>query len=352
MNGKQRSLKILNHDGSLDRLPIYDTLTNDAVIEYYSGEKLTVENGPRVVHRAIDNMLDATRWIIIYPQKEEKILAPDGTVIDQKRWTAWYHRRFTLTLEDVVRMLKSDIEMTSDPANIQKEADALDERICQIAKIRDEFKNTFLFGNYMVKTGLQLYTGIGLELFSYLLADEPDLFDEYMERGTDFKIELVKRARHVSEFPAIFDCEDIASKNGPLFSPTVMRRYFYPHLERLVAAYHEKGVKFIFHTDGNVMPILDDLVATGIDGLNPLEVIAGMNLKEIRKRHKDLILIGGIDCSQLLPFGTTDQVRAATKQAIRDAGPWYFPGSSTELHDNIPLDNVKAMVDAVGEVTL
>ncbi|HOL49047.1 MAG TPA: uroporphyrinogen decarboxylase family protein [bacterium] len=351
MNGKQRSLAVLNHQ-NFDRYPLFDILTNDAAIEYYAGKKLTVENGKQVVHAALDNMVDATRWIIMYPQKEEKIIAEDGTIIEQKRWTAWYHRRFTLNLDDVVKNIKNEIEYFSNPENIEKEAIALDARIEQLVQIRDEFNNIFLFGNYLIKTGIQLYAGIGLELFSYLITDYPDIFDQWMNLGTEFKVQVINRAKNVSEFPAIFDCEDLASKNGPLFSPEIMKKYFYPHLEKLVDVYHKKNVKFIFHTDGNVMPILDNLVATGIDGLNPLEVIAGMNLKEIRKRHKDLIMLGGIDCSQLLPYGTREQVRQATIQAIQDGGPWYFPGSSTELHDNIPLDNIRVMVDTIRETRL
>lgn len=348
MNSKERCLAVLNHK-DFDRYPLFDILTNDAAIEYYSGKKLTVENGKKVVHLALDNMVDATRWIIVYPQKEEKIIAEDGTIIEKKRWTTWYHKKFTLTLDDVVKMVKNDIEYFSNTENIQKEADALDNRIEELVKIRNEFKNIFLFGNYLIKTGLQLYTGIGLELFSYFINDYPELFDVYMKKGTEFKVNIINRAKRISDFPAIFDCEDIASKNGPLFSPLIMKTYFYPHLEMLIDAYHKKGVKFIFHTDGNVMPVLDELVATGIDGLNPLEIVAGMNLKEIRKKHKDLIMIGGIDCSQLLAFGTIEDVKKATRQAMMDAGPWYFPGSSTELHNNIPLENIKVMVDTVRE---
>ncbi|HPC29254.1 MAG TPA: uroporphyrinogen decarboxylase family protein [Candidatus Ratteibacteria bacterium] len=351
MNSKERSQAVLNHQ-NFDRYPLFDILTNDAAIEYYSGKKLTIENAKQVVHEALDNMVDATRWIIIYPQKEEKLIAEDGTIIEQKRWTAWYHRRFVLTLEDVEKDIRHDIDYFSNPENIQKDADDLDNRIEEVAKIRQEFKNMFLFGNYMIKTGLQLYTGIGLELFSYFINDFPELFDLYMNEGTEFKVKVINRAKKLQEFSAIFDCEDIASKNGPLFSPLIMKKYFYLHLEQIIDAYHKNNIKVIFHTDGNVMPILDELVATGIDGLNPLEVIAGMNLREIRKKHKNLVMIGGIDCSHLLPYGTVDDVREATKQAIYDAGPWYFPGSSTELHNSIPLDNIKAMVDTIRESKL
>ncbi|MCX7705443.1 MAG: hypothetical protein N2115_04200 [bacterium] len=349
MNGKERSLAVLNHC-DFDRYPFFDILANDAAIEYYSGQKLTIENGRQVVHRALDNMVDATRWIILYPQKEEKIIASDGSIIEQKRWTAWYHRKFSLTLEAVIENVKEEIEFFSNPENILKEAEALDKRIEEVAAIRDELKNTFLFGNYLIKTGLQLYAGIGLELFSYFINDFPELFDLYMKKGTEFKIKVINQAKKISEFPAIFDCEDIASKNGPLFSPAVMKKWFFPYLEMLVDTYHKKGIKFIFHTDGNVMPILDDLVSTGIDGLNPLEVIAGMDLKKIRKKYKDLVMIGGIDCSQLLPYGTKQQVKNAVIHAITDAGPWYFPGSSTELHNSIPLDNIRIMVDTIREM--
>lgn len=351
MNSRERCKAVLNHQ-NFDRYPFFDILTNDAAIEYYSGKKLTVENGKQVVHAALDNMVDATRWIIMYPQKEGKIIAEDGTIVEQKRWTAWYHRRFSLSLCDVEKTIRQEIEYFSNPENIQKEADALDNRIEELAKIRQEFKNIFLFGNYLIKTGLQLYAGIGLELFSYFINDYPELFDLYMKKSTEFKVNIINRARKILEFPAIFDCEDLASKNGPLFSPAIMKKYFYPHLEQLVDAYHKRGVKFIFHTDGNVMPVLDELVATGIDGLNPLEIIAGMNLREIRKRYKNLIMIGGIDCSQLLPYGTSQEIEKAVQQAVRDAGPWYFPGSSTELHNSIPLDNIKVMVDTIRAIKI
>ncbi|MGB9642636.1 MAG: hypothetical protein ACPL3Q_05500, partial [Candidatus Ratteibacteria bacterium] len=137
MNGKQRSLAVLNHQ-DFDRYPLFDILTNDAAIEYYAGKKLTEENGREVVHAALDNMVDATRWIIMYPQKEEKIVAEDGTIIEQKRWTAWYHRKFTLSLDDMVKNIKREIEYFSNHENIEKEAIDLDKRIEQVSQIRDE----------------------------------------------------------------------------------------------------------------------------------------------------------------------------------------------------------------------
>ncbi|NQU11279.1 hypothetical protein HQ590_10840 [bacterium] len=351
MTSKERTLAILNHQ-PVDRLPFCDCVVNDAVFEHYSGETLTVENGRRVVLKAMDNFLDATRWIIMFPQKEETIAGPDGTTIEQRRWTAWHQRKFELTEDDAVQMLRraTEEEAARDVAQAAAEFDAWIGG--SLTQLRNELQNTFLFGNYWFKTGVMFYATVGLELFSYVMADHPEVLDDYLRIGNRGRLEVIKRSQRAGDFPAIFMCEDIASKNGPLFSPEFLRQYFYPHLEAMVDAYHQHGIKFIFHSDGNIMPILDDLVATGIDGLNPLETIAGVDLKQVRKRHPELILLGGIDCSQLLPFGTTNDVRRVTRQAMQDAGPWYFPGSTSEIHNNIPLDNVKAMIDEVHAWTL
>jgi len=347
MNSRERSLNILNHQ-PVDRLPTYDHIMNDAVIEHYAGEALTVENGERVVPKALDNALDATRWIVMYPREEEILAQPDGGTIEQQRWTAWHRKKFDVGLDDAIQFLRDDTE-----ANANRDIDAgvaeLDSMVGDLLTLRDRMPNLFLFGNYGIKAGIMLYASIGFENFSYILVDHPDLLEAWLDRLLEGHLAIIERATRLAEFPAIFDCEDIASKNGPLFSPDALRRFFFPALERLVDAYHRKGMKFIFHSDGNLMPVLDDLVATGIDGLNPLEVIAGMDLRETRRRFPELVMTGGIDCSQLLPFASPAQVREATVKAIHDAGPWYFPGSSSEVHSAIPLDNFKAMVDAVHE---
>ncbi len=119
-----------------------------------------------------------------------------------------------------------------------------------------------------------------------------------------------------------------------------------PRLKRLNDAWHARGTACLFHSDGNLWPVLDDLVAAGIDGLNPLEVLAGMTVKAVRERYPQLFLTGGVDVSQLLVYGTPDEVRAACRQNIRDAGGrGYLIGSSTELHWDVALENAVAMFE-------
>ncbi|HIC88869.1 MAG TPA: hypothetical protein EYP04_05660 [Anaerolineae bacterium] len=133
-----------------------------------------------------------------------------------------------------------------------------------------------------------------------------------------------------------------------------MRQEFIPRLKRLNDAWHEHGIKCLFHSDGNLMEILPDLVEAGIDGLNPVETGAGMDLGEIKQLYGDLIfLAGGIDVSQLMPFGTLEEVREACQAAIAAAGPTgYFMGSTTELHNSIPLENILAMIEVAWGASL
>lgn len=113
-------------------------------------------------------------------------------------------------------------------------------------------------------------------------------------------------------------------------------------------AWHEHNIKCLFHSDGNLMSILPDLIKTGIDGLNPIETAAGMNLKEVKDLYGDKIfLTGGIDVSQLMPYGTKEEVKRGVIQAIKDAGygSGYFLGSTTELGNDIPAENIITMIE-------
>jgi uroporphyrinogen decarboxylase len=144
--------------------------------------------------------------------------------------------------------------------------------------------------------------------------------------------------------PAVLTYGDIAYKHRLIHSPHFLRSEFYPRLKRLNDAWHEHGFKCLFHSDGYLMDAMDDLIEAGIDGLNPIETVAGMSLKELRQQYGDkLFLAGGIDMSQLLSNGTPEQVRQVCRQAVRDAYPGYLMGSTTEADNSCKLENLLVM---------
>lgn len=328
--------------GYADRPATFECIVNDEIIRHFAGEDIDMANPKPVVHKAIAKAVDSTRMDIIYPQPEGERSLPDGTLIKQRRWTGWQEPPYSNLEEAEVYLRKQMKEIEDSDIDIQG-------LITAYEQTRLDLDDCYLFGNFMAKTGIMIFAGIGLEYFSYLMADKPDLIRAYYE----VTIERSVRSIEATEFPesigAIHDCEDIAYRGGLILPLDYLRKEFIPRLERLVDAWHRKNIKFVYHSDGNLTEILPDLVSCGIDGLNPLETQAGLELSEIRKIAPDVIFIGGMDCSQILPLGSLEEVRTETRRVLRELGPHSIIGSSSELHNAVPLANYLAFLETVQE---
>jgi len=329
-----------------DRAPLFDLLRNDAVINHFSGETLTLANAERVVPAAFPPAIDATRSMRL-PGREETVTLDNGRERRSWRWTAWTSRRVYRDTAHYVAEKRAVLDSADPTAWSDEQQERLEASLAR-QRAGDAGRGDFFFFHGCGSPGLSvLYEEIGLEQFSYLLADAPDIVDQLLEFRT------VQVVNHLNHYPedhgvlGVFMGDDIAFRSGPLFGPAWMRVHYFPRLARICNALHAKGIKLLFHSDGDLNPILDDLVEAGIDGLNPIEVLANMDVAEIHRRHPHLFMAGGIDVSQLLPFGTAEQVKDAVKRAIHDAEGRIMIGSTTELHNDVPLENFLAMRDAV-----
>jgi uroporphyrinogen decarboxylase len=145
----------------------------------------------------------------------------------------------------------------------------------------------------------------------------------------------------------LFAADDYADNHGPLISPQLFREFELPNLKKFVDLGKRHGVPVLKHSDGNLYPILDDIVDSGIRGLHPIEPGA-MDLKDVKERYGDRIcLLGNVDCRYILPFGSEDDVRKDVRRCIDTAakGGGFVLASSNSLHANVKVENVYAMVD-------
>jgi uroporphyrinogen decarboxylase len=187
-----------------------------------------------------------------------------------------------------------------------------------------------------------------------LLADflaEPELAHQLMDKVLDTNLVIVRNAIRTGAEVVILG-DDYAHNLGPLMSPTVFREFIAPRLKRMIDLIHAEGALCIKHSDGNLYSILDAIVAAGPDGINPIEMVAGMTLRETRRRAgANLCLVGNIDCGKLLSFGTIEEVREAVRQAIAEgtAGGSFILSSSNSIHSSCNPANVVAMVTAARE---
>jgi hypothetical protein len=346
---RERALRTA-HFQETDRIPIYDILENDAIIEHYAGEKLTVADGERVKGLAIGRMLDMTR-MPDGPREPGQVCLENGIVIQRLRWTDWIISRPFHDMPELVEWVKGEIRRAEaqvfDRAFVEHTRQHIQQHLAYFAAGDPTGRGdpTVL----VLESGVgftEMYWQVGMEMFSYLLADYPALVEEWLEARHQAELRRVAAIADPALIPIVLTYDDIAYKNGLLFSPAWLRKHWVPRLKRLVDAWHTRDTICLFHSDGRLWDILDDLVAAGIDGLNPLEVLAGMSVGEVRRRYPHLFLTGGIDVSQLLVYGTPEEVRAACRQAIAEAGGMgYFLGSTTELHWDVRLENAIAMVE-------
>ncbi len=341
---KERVLKTLNCEET-DRPPWYDLIRNDAVIEYFSGEKLTIEDGKRITLKSLSNMLDATKQFIRFPQNEE-IVEENGQLVAHKRWTAWKIKSEEYNKEKWIEKIRGFIHSyrgwcTEYQIELDRDIADLKEKQISMPDV-----TIFMSGDCGGPYSFASYCG-GFDKLSYLIADDPLLVSEGLEIMFCKNMDIIKHLPERPISPMVFVGEDIAYKSGLVFSPRFLKREFFPRFKRIVEAYHEKGLRIMFHSDGNIMEIMDDLMDCGIDALNPIETMAGMNLKELRQKYPKLILVGGIDCSELLPHRCPSEIKKVVQQAIKDTKYGYFVGSSSEIHNEIPLINVLAMHEII-----
>jgi hypothetical protein len=191
-----------------------------------------------------------------------------------------------------------------------------------------------------------------LEEFCGYLAECEESVGDLLEANTLEACAWVGGLPADDPFEMFFIGEDIAFNNGPMFSPAWLERAYFPRLKRVIDRFHGRGKKVLFHSDGNLDLIMGGLVGAGIDGLNPIDVNAGMVLADLHRKYPRLVFMGGIDVTHLLPFGKPAGIRDAVRKAIEDAGGRILVGSSTEVGDSVSLENYLAMHDAAMEYRL
>ncbi|MGB9717403.1 MAG: uroporphyrinogen decarboxylase family protein [Thermoproteota archaeon] len=99
--------------------------------------------------------------------------------------------------------------------------------------------------------------------------------------------------------------DDYANRKAPLMSGKQFEEFVLPYLRRAVQTVKRHGIPFIKHTDGNLWPIIGMIIDSGIDALDPLEPIAGMDIGEVKEKYdRRIAVVGNVDCSYVLTFGS------------------------------------------------
>ncbi len=152
----------------------------------------------------------------------------------------------------------------------------------------------------------------------------------------------------------VYFTDDIGAQNSMMISPDTFRTLIKPRLKSLID--HIKGqadVKFMYHTDGSVVPVLGDFADMGVDILNPIQTSAmGMDTYMMKETYGDrLCFHGAVDVQQMLPFSTPAQVKYDVAKRIWDLGRGggFILSSCHDVGEDVPPENVLAMFEAARE---
>jgi hypothetical protein len=142
----------------------------------------------------------------------------------------------------------------------------------------------------------------------------------------------------------------IRDSTGPIFNPKFVREEGLPRWKWITEPVKAQGFKFLYHTDGrygNFLPLIFDEL--GADGINPIERNGCNDIFEIRAAYPDKLLFGNVCCIHTLPHGTLGDVEDETLELIEVIGPQggIFIGSSSEVHDAVPVVNAEKMYKTV-----
>ncbi|KUO48747.1 MAG: hypothetical protein APF76_17840 [Desulfitibacter sp. BRH_c19] len=186
---------------------------------------------------------------------------------------------------------------------------------------------------------------MGLDGFSYALYDNPDLVHEILDKYSNWSKRVIENLNEIG-IDFYWSCDDLAYKTGPMFSPQVFRDVFLPYMKRAADAIK---LPWIFHSDGNLMPLIEDLLSLKMSCLHPIEPGA-MDIEQVKKTYGNKIcLMGNIDLHYTLTQGTPDEVDEEVKLRINQAGTGggYILSSANSIPNYVKVENLLAMAEAV-----
>jgi len=267
---------------------------------------------------------------------------PDGSYVDQ--WGVTYKPCREMVDHPIAGPIKSEEDFSKYvPPDPQAPA-----RLGELPELVRKYKHdkavifhqraAFMWSAYLM--------GIDNLLISFLAA--PRLAHKVLDMVLQVNMEIARQALRAGADIIVLG-DDYADNRGPLFSPAVFGEFIQPRLKKMVDLIHEHGGKVVKHTDGNIWPILDAIVDTGIDALNPIEPAANMDIAQVKAGFgRRVCLIGNIDCGHLLSAGTTEQVEQAVRNCIQAAGGGggFILSSSNSIHSSVRPENYLAMIEA------
>lgn len=351
MSKRERVEATLLHQ-PVDRAALLEQLSyNPRVIADWTGKAIdgfnyTVDDICAVIEKTCDLVMPP-----VAPRGTSRVTSPDGFVTQNDNWTGWHVSRPFSDPEGACAWLRrrmSDIiSLAFDPVKARNDYRRF------MLELQSKIGNTVIL-NFSCTGFCHPFDAMGLEIFTFFQLDYPEVLKQYIEASVDCELRRIHAVADTALSPVILIPEDFATKQGPIFPPEFLYEYHYPYVAKLVAAWHEHGIKALYHSDGNWKKVIPDLISCGVDGFYCLEPNCDMDIVELKNACPEMVWAGGVDGVDLMERGTPEQVKAEVRRHIMETRVLetggMFVASSSEINPPIPPENFRAMVEAVDEM--
>lgn len=331
LTSAERVMRVLRNEEP-DRIPhfewIIDHRVREAICPGSSLEEFTVRMG-----------LDA---ILTGPDFKKE---PIGPARYRNEWGVVCEK----TTEEHAFPIEGPIRTLDDLRNYTPPDPHAPGRYDSLKRMVDRYKGKLAIGVHLNDVfSIPRYLA-GFERLLMALIDDPDLVRGLVDLSVEINLEMAREvARCGADF--IFTGDDYASAERPFMSPNSFREFFYPGLKRVITGFKEQGLPVIKHTDGRILPLIDMILDSGIDCLDPIDPIAGLDIGHMKQTYGHRVALkGNVDCAHTLTFGTEQEVVEETKAVIRKAaqGGGLILSSSNSIHSAVKPGNYLAMWNTV-----
>ncbi|MDY0287914.1 MAG: uroporphyrinogen decarboxylase family protein [Sphaerochaeta sp.] len=192
--------------------------------------------------------------------------------------------------------------------------------------------------------------GLDQLLMDFIL--DPDLAGRILDIPMQYHLQAAKHLVNLG-VDMIWLGDDVGAQQNMIISPDMWRIFFKPRMAKIIRELKQLNptLKIAYHSDGNIFPIIPDLIEIGLDVLNPIQP-ASMDPAEVKRLYGDkLCFWGSIDEQHTLPFGSpqdvADEVRLRLQTLGHNGGLIIGPTHHVQL--DTPLENFFAMVDTIRE---
>jgi len=263
-----------------------------------------------------------------------------------RQWDQMSQHERRLHREDMARVLIDSAERFEHSAIFLVAPLSHEELARQAQVIRDMTgENYFLMSSGDATFGVP--TGDDMLQFAARIADDSAGLKRQAQQRVDEALRTAETVYLNSGIDGLALCSDYCFNTGPFLSPNQFSEFVTPYLAQLVQGYRDMGFYVIKHTDGNIMPIIDQLLQCRPHALHSLDPQGDVDIAEVKRLYgKDVCLIGNVNCG-LLDTGTDDECIESARYALRHGMPGggYIFSTSNCIYTGMRLERYELILD-------